>query len=73
MERLDGIFNYSSSTSYRTSQDLLQRLGLILIKFKEQHPSFDRCCSEKYKLDWDTPNIQKSDVSFFMSLNYYKQ
>ena len=53
MENLYGIFNYSSSTYYSTPQALQGRLILVLfkIKYKKQHPSFDRCCSEKYKLD----------------------
>ncbi len=51
MEKLNGIFNYSNSTYDGIIQILQRRLTLSSIKLKKQHPSFDRCCSPKHKLD----------------------
>ena len=69
-----GIFNYPCCVNLSIAQILFRRLvDLINFTTKEQHLYILDCVAHPNSLDWDTPNISKSNVSLFYVLNYYKQ
>ena len=73
MEILNGVFNHSCGANFSATQILQRRLVYHnKVTTKEQHLNIlDWRCSEQI-MDWDTPNTEKSDVSFLCPKLYYE-